>query len=97
MRTFMLAIASASCLTLAACGGHGDDKLGDEARQAMDNKADAMDAAADNMTGAAEEVTEARADAMRDAGEAKEEAIDDSDVDARQLTNGQKAEIVKPD
>ncbi|RYD94563.1 MAG: hypothetical protein EOP61_21430 [Sphingomonadales bacterium] len=96
MRIVMLAAVSALSLTLASCGGKGDDKLGDQAQEAMDNKADAMDAGADNMTGAAEDAMEARADATREAGDAKEEAIDDSDVNADKLTPEQKKAVVDP-
>ncbi|MCZ4343383.1 hypothetical protein O4H52_17340 [Sphingomonadaceae bacterium G21617-S1] len=96
MRAIIIALLSASTLTLAACGGKGDDKLGEQAQEAMENRADAVDAAADNMTGAAEDATEAHADAIRDAGDAKEERIDDSDVNADKLTPAQKKAIVNP-
>ena len=94
MHILKLAGLTAACLGLAACGGKGDDKLGDQARQAMDNRADAMDAAADNLSGTAEDMMQARADATREAGEAKEKAIDKSDVNADAMTNAQKAAIV---
>ena len=92
MRTAALAVA----LAISACGGKGDDKLGDQARQAMDNEADAMDAAADNMNGPAADAMEARADATRDAGEAKEKRIDESDVDATKLTPEERNAVVAP-
>ncbi len=96
MRAIIIALLSASTLSLAACGGKGDDKLGEQAQEAMENRADAVDAAADNMTGAAEDATEAHADAIRDAGDAKEERIDDSDVNADKLTPEQRKAIVNP-
>lgn len=96
MRISTIAILAAAAIGLAACGGKGDDKLGDDAQKAMDNRADAMDAAADNMTGAAEDAMEARADAVRDAGHAKEERIDDSDINAKKLTPAQRKEVVDP-
>ena len=96
MRILMTTAALAMALAVSACGGKGDDKLGDQARQAMDNKADAMDAAADNLSGPAADAMEARADATRDAGEAKEERIDDSDVDATKLTPEQRNAAVAP-
>jgi hypothetical protein len=37
---------------------------------------------------------QAKADATREAGDAKEEAIDDSDINADALSNAQKSEIV---
>ena len=86
--------AAAGCLALAACGGDGDDKLGDEVSEAAEDKAAGMEAAADNMSGAAEDAMEANADAVRAGGEAKEEAIDDADVDADEMSNGQKEAII---
>lgn len=96
MRNLMTTAALAAALATSACGGKGDDKLGDQARQAMDNKADAMDAAADNMRGPAADAMEARADATRDAGEAKEERVDDSDVDTTKLTPEERNAVVAP-
>ena len=46
------------------------------------------------MTGAAKDATEARADAVRAAGDAKEEAIDDADVNADAMSNAQKKAAV---
>ncbi|KKC27407.1 hypothetical protein [Sphingomonas sp. SRS2] len=94
MRILMLATMTAAALSLAACGGKGDDKLGDQAQEAMENRADALDVAADNMTGAAEDATEAKADAIRETGDAKEEAIDDADVNADAMTTSQKKAVV---
>lgn len=94
MTKLLISAAAASLLLLAGCGGKGDDKLGDQAEQAMDNKADAMDAAADNMTGPAKDAMEANADATREMGEQKEEAIDRSDVNADAMTAEQKAAVV---
>ena len=81
------AIMGAAFLALAACGGKGDDTAGDNVEQAYDNQADAMDAAADNMTNdAASDALENKADATREVGSAKEEAIDDADVNATNAT-----------
>lgn len=93
MTKFTLALG-APLLALAACGGNGDDKLGDEAGDALENRADNMDAMADNMTGAAEDMMEANADATRAAADDKEEAIDDSDVDTSQMTAEERANVV---
>jgi len=68
---------------LAACGGKGDDSLGANVADAYDNAADQLDAAADNTTnGVQEDVLENQADTLRATGEAKEDAIDDADVNA---------------
>ena len=94
MRKPLLAALAVTCLSLAACGGQGDDKLGDQAHDAAENKADQLDAAADNTSGAAEESLEAQADATRAAGDAREEAIDDADVNADAMTNAQKGAVI---
>ena len=98
MNTINVAALAALGLSLGACGGNGDDKLGDQARQAADARAEIMDARADNTTGSAREALEANADATREEGEAREEAIDDSDVDADAdadaMTNDQKAALI---
>ena len=91
----MLAGASAALLlSLAACGGDEDDALGERADQVAENRAEAMDAAAENLSGARREGMEDQADATRRAGERAEEAIDESDVDADELSERQKAAIV---
>jgi predicted small lipoprotein YifL len=68
---------------LAACGGKGDDSLGDNVADAYDNAADQLDAMADNTTNAVQEETlENQADALRETGKEKEEAIDEADANA---------------
>lgn len=74
-RTATLAAAVGLTLALAACGGKGDDKLGEQAQEAAENKADKMDAMADNMSGTAEDLMQANADATREAGDAKRKRL----------------------
>ncbi|GLV23278.1 hypothetical protein TomMM35A_31180 [Sphingobium sp. TomMM35A] len=93
-RTTTLAAIIGMGLTLAACGGKGDDKLGEQAQEAAENKADKMDAMADNMSGTAEDMMQAKADATREAGEAREEAIDESDINAEALTPAERAKVI---
>ena len=81
MKKITIAIATATSLSLAACGGSGDDALGDEYEDAGEAEAEALEDMADNATSeAAEEQLEDMADAAEDRGEAMEEAIDESDV-----------------
>jgi hypothetical protein len=92
----LLTIATSSCLiALSACGGNGDDALGDNAADAAEAKADNLEAAADNAaTPAQERALEAQADVVEQAGEAREEAIDDADVNAQAMTPAQKEAVV---
>lgn len=78
-------LLAAGLLGLAACGGKGDDKMGDNIAASYDNAADNLDAQADNL--------EDRADNLRDEGDRKEDAIDDSDINAKAL-NGQQQSAV---
>ena len=93
MKAFSIA-AAAALLSLAACGGKGDDALGDEAAEAADAKADQLEAMADNASGPREDALEAQAEITRDLGEAREEAIDDVDVDADAISEAQKNAMV---
>ena len=72
MRKIIIATLAAAAFSLSACGGDGDDALGDKAEDALEDQADAVE----------------------DAGEAREEAIDDSDVDTDGLSNAQKEGMV---
>jgi ABC-type glycerol-3-phosphate transport system substrate-binding protein len=81
MKLLLKVMIGGSMLALAACGGQGDDALGDNVADAADAKADTLEAMADNATNeAVEENLEDQADVVRESGEAKEEAIDDADV-----------------
>ena len=85
MRKISFALVGAAALALAACGGKGDDSLGENVQENMENAADALDEAADNAAGNEAAALENQADALREAGENAEEAIDDADVNAQQV------------
>ncbi|HEX6374893.1 MAG TPA: hypothetical protein VFZ91_04155 [Allosphingosinicella sp.] len=81
MKFMLKAALGASLLALAACGGQGDDSLGDNVADNADAVADNIEAVAENSGNeVVEEALENKADAVREAGEDKEEAIDDADV-----------------
>lgn len=86
MRKFMApALLMLAAAPLAACGGDGDDALAERAEDQADAQADAMRA-----NGASEAV----ADRIEDAGDERADAIDDSDVDADELTPDQQNAMV---
>jgi predicted small lipoprotein YifL len=80
MKNIFKAAAVASLLTLAACGGSGDDAAGDNVADQADNTADVMEDMADNTSNeAASDALEDNASAIRENGQEQEEAIDDAD------------------
>lgn len=83
MKKISFAIAAAASLGLAACGGQGDDSLGENVQENMEAQAENLDALADNAASEAEaEALGNQADALREQGENAEENIDDADVNA---------------
>lgn len=83
MKFMLKAAVGAGLLALAACGGQGDDTAGDNVADSADAVADNLEEAADNTTNeVVEDRLEDKADAVREEGEAKEEAIDNADVKA---------------
>jgi len=84
MKKLSFAVVGAAALALSACGGKGDDSLGENVQENYENAADNLDAAADNAANSAEaDALENQADALRDEGNDKEEAIDKADVNAQ--------------
>lgn len=83
MKKISFALVGAASLALAACGGSGDDSLGENVQENYEAAADNLEAMADNTGNAAEAATlENQADALEAEGNRKEEAIDDADVNA---------------
>jgi hypothetical protein len=82
MKKISFALVGAASLALSACGGKGDDSLGENVQENYENAADNLDAAAGNATGTEADALGNQADALRDEGARKEEAIDDADVNA---------------
>jgi hypothetical protein len=85
MKKVSFALVGAAALALAACGGKGDDTLGENIQENMENAADALDQAADNAAGNEAATLENQADALRNAGDNAEEAIDEADVNAQDV------------
>ena len=83
MNKLSFAIVGAAALALAACGGKGDDALGDNVADNYEAAAENLDAMADNAASPGEAAAlENQADALKAEGDRKEDAIDDADVNA---------------
>ncbi len=83
MKKLSFAIVGAAALALAACGGKGDDALGDNVADNYEAAADNLDAMADNAATPGEAAAlENQADALNAEGDRKEDAIDGADVNA---------------
>jgi ABC-type glycerol-3-phosphate transport system substrate-binding protein len=83
MKKISFALVGAAAIALAACGGQGDDSLGENVQENYEAAADNLEAASDNATGAEAATLENQADALEEEGARKEEAIDDADVNAQ--------------
>ena len=75
-------MVGAASIALAGCGGKGDDALGENVQENMENQADNLDALAANASDAEAEALGNQADQLRDEGDRAEDAIDDADVNA---------------
>ena len=83
MKKIAFALVGAASLALAACGGQGDDALGENVQENYENAAENLDAMADTTANTGEAAAlENQADALREEGEAKEQAIDAADANA---------------
>ena len=88
MKKLSFAIVGAASLALAACGGQGDDALGENVNDNYEAAADNLEMMADNAATEGEaDALENQADALEETGDAKEDAIDDADVNAAGAVN----------
>lgn len=94
MKSMFAPALVAALLTVSACGGQGDDSLGDQAAEAGEAQAENLEAMAENSTGPGAERLEEQAEAAEERGEAREEAIDESDVEAGELSAEQRNTLV---
>ena len=86
MKKFAFALVGAASIALAGCGGQGDDTLGENVQENMEDAAGNLDALAANAgTDAEAEALGNQADQLRNEGDQAEEAIDDADVNAAEV------------
>ena len=78
---------------LAACGGKGDDKLGDRVEQAADNRADGMEDQADALRNQAK-MLDKQAEKTRDYAEDRADAIKAADVNAAAMSPEQREAVI---
>lgn len=87
MNKLSFALVGAASLALAACGGKGDDTLGEQVQENYENAAENLEAMAENTANPAESAAlENQADALEAEGARKEEAIDNADANAATTT-----------
>ncbi|WP_237219815.1 hypothetical protein [Sphingomonas arenae] len=91
MKKLTFALVGAASLALAACGGQGDDSLGDNVNDNFEAASDNLEAMADNTTGTEAATLENQADALEAEGDRKEEAIDEADVNASNAAGAEAA------
>lgn len=82
MKKISFALVGAASLALAACGGSGDDSLGENVQENYEAASENLEAQAANTSGTTAATLENQADALETEGERKEEAIDEADVNA---------------
>jgi ABC-type glycerol-3-phosphate transport system substrate-binding protein len=83
MKKISFALVGAAALALAACGGRGDDSLGENVQENYDSASENLEMMAENTTNeVAADTLQNQAQALETEGERKEEAIDDADVNA---------------
>ena len=83
MNKLSFAIVGAASLALAACGGQGDDALGENVQENLEAQSENLDALAGNAANAAEaEALGNQAAQLEEQGERAEDAIDEADVNA---------------
>ena len=88
MKKLSFAVVGAAALALAACGGQGDDALGENVNDNYEAAADNLEAMADNAATPGEAAAlENQADALEAEGDRKEEAIDEADVNSAGAVN----------
>ncbi len=82
MKKISFALVGAASLALAACGGQGDDSLGENVQENFEAASENLEAQAENTSGTTAETLENQADALESEGARQEEAIDEADVNA---------------